>query len=49
MSDRKQAVIQTSMGEITFELYYDEAPKTCKNFETLCQRVRPWLRQRTEW
>lgn len=26
------------MGSITLELYYDHAPKTCKNFETLISR-----------
>ncbi len=26
------------MGEITFELYWNEAPKTCKNFAELSRR-----------
>ncbi|KAJ1967460.1 Peptidyl-prolyl cis-trans isomerase-like 1, partial [Dimargaris xerosporica] len=30
--------LQTSMGEIDVELYWDEAPKTCKNFYELAQR-----------
>ncbi|CAG8759799.1 16884_t:CDS:2, partial [Acaulospora morrowiae] len=28
----------TSMGKITFELYWDHAPKTCKNFHELAKR-----------
>lgn len=31
-------VLETSMGNITVELYADHAPRTCKNFETLVQR-----------
>lgn len=30
--------IDTSMGPISFELYANEAPRTCKNFEELCGR-----------
>ncbi|BGP38109.1 Peptidyl-prolyl cis-trans isomerase-like 1 [Rhodotorula kratochvilovae] len=31
-------IIQTSMGEIVFELYDQHAPKTCQNFRELCKR-----------
>ncbi|BGP46200.1 Peptidyl-prolyl cis-trans isomerase-like 1 [Rhodotorula kratochvilovae] len=31
-------IIQTSMGEIAFELYDQHAPKTCQNFRELCKR-----------
>ncbi|KAI9506610.1 Peptidyl-prolyl cis-trans isomerase-like 1 [Coemansia spiralis] len=31
-------VLQTSMGLITIELYWNETPKTCKNFYTLAER-----------
>ncbi|TNY18110.1 cyclophilin-like domain-containing protein [Rhodotorula diobovata] len=31
-------VLQTSMGEIVFELYDQHAPKTCRNFRELCSR-----------
>ncbi|KAK9768884.1 Peptidyl-prolyl cis-trans isomerase-like 1 [Basidiobolus ranarum] len=31
-------IFETSMGSITFELYWDEAPKTCKNFYELAKR-----------
>ncbi|KAF2809994.1 putative peptidyl prolyl cis-trans isomerase [Mytilinidion resinicola] len=30
--------LETSMGVITFELYNNHAPKTCKNFATLAHR-----------
>jgi len=30
--------MQTSTGTIVFELYWDEAPKTCKNFVELSRR-----------
>ncbi|KAG4301712.1 hypothetical protein PCANB_001806 [Pneumocystis canis] len=31
-------ILETSMGSITIELYYDHAPKTCKNFYELSKR-----------
>ncbi|KAJ1959245.1 Peptidyl-prolyl cis-trans isomerase-like 1 [Dipsacomyces acuminosporus] len=31
-------VLETSMGAITLELYWNEAPKTCKNFFELARR-----------
>ncbi|ORY05244.1 cyclophilin-like protein [Basidiobolus meristosporus CBS 931.73] len=34
----RSVVFETSMGNITFELYWDEAPKTCKNFYELAKR-----------
>eukprot|EP00126_Sphaerothecum_destruens_P013151 Sdes_comp22499_c0_seq1m20948 len=38
-SDRPEAVsLNTSMGEIVLELYWNEAPKTCHNFAELCAR-----------
>lgn len=30
--------LQTSQGNITFELYWKHAPKTCKNFSQLAER-----------
>jgi len=38
MSETRDAVIETSMGTIVIELYWDHAPKTCKNFYELCSR-----------
>jgi len=31
-------IIDTSMGKITVELYWDHAPKTCQNFASLAAR-----------
>ncbi|GAA5929415.1 hypothetical protein JCM3775_002335 [Rhodotorula graminis] len=31
-------VLQTSMGDVAFELYDEHAPKTCRNFRELCKR-----------
>ncbi|KAK0463599.1 cyclophilin-like domain-containing protein [Desarmillaria tabescens] len=36
MSDT--VVFETSLGDIQFELYFDHAPKTCKNFAELTRR-----------
>jgi len=30
--------LQTTMGEITIELYWDHAPRTCRNFAELARR-----------
>ncbi|KAG0244125.1 heme binding [Mortierella sp. GBA43] len=31
-------VLETSMGDVTIELYTEHAPKTCKNFSELAKR-----------
>ena len=31
-------LLETSLGNITVELYNNEAPKTCRNFATLASR-----------
>jgi len=31
-------ILQTSMGDVAFELYDEHAPKTCRNFRELCKR-----------
>lgn len=31
-------VLETSMGELTLELYWDHAPRTCNNFFELAKR-----------
>eukprot|EP01027_Heterolobosea_sp_BB2_P000055 GEZU01000077.1.p1 GENE.GEZU01000077.1~~GEZU01000077.1.p1 ORF type:complete len:163 (-),score=8.99 GEZU01000077.1:158-646(-) len=36
--DWRTVTMDTSMGTIEFELYYKEAPLTCKNFAELAQR-----------
>lgn len=38
MSSPPEVTLHTSMGEITFELYASEAPKTCKNFIELAAK-----------
>jgi cyclophilin family peptidyl-prolyl cis-trans isomerase len=37
MGDRN-VVLETSMGNIVVELYWDHAPKTCANFAGLAER-----------
>ncbi|KAJ7143075.1 cyclophilin-like domain-containing protein [Mycena crocata] len=31
-------VLETSLGDVQFELYWDHAPRTCKNFADLAKR-----------
>jgi len=38
MSNPRHVVLDTSMGSLTVELYWDQTPKTCKNFWELSQR-----------
>ncbi|CAA3001003.1 Peptidyl-prolyl cis-trans isomerase CYP18-2, partial [Olea europaea subsp. europaea] len=33
-----EVTLQTSMGSFTVEMYYDHAPKTCRNFIELACR-----------
>ena len=36
-SDMEDVSLETSMGTIVCEMYYDHAPRTCKNFvELVC-------------
>jgi len=37
-SDFENVVLDTSMGTLAVELYWDEAPRTCKNFAELAKR-----------
>jgi peptidyl-prolyl cis-trans isomerase A (cyclophilin A) len=41
------AVIQTTMGEITVELYAKDAPKTVANFVGLASGEKPWTEARS--
>jgi peptidyl-prolyl cis-trans isomerase-like 1 len=36
--NRSNVVLNTSMGDITLELYWDHAPKTCTNFKELVKK-----------
>ncbi|CAO3621443.1 unnamed protein product [Cunninghamella blakesleeana] len=38
MSDKKSVLLETSMGPVEIELYWNHAPKTCKNFYELAKR-----------
>ena len=38
MADRPNVILKTSMGEITLELYWDHAPRTCNNFKELAKK-----------
>jgi len=37
-ASRDNVVLQTSMGDIHLELYWNECPKTCMNFAELARR-----------
>eukprot|EP01098_Paradermamoeba_levis_P007693 TRINITY_DN3206_c0_g1_i1.p1 TRINITY_DN3206_c0_g1~~TRINITY_DN3206_c0_g1_i1.p1 ORF type:complete len:160 (+),score=31.13 TRINITY_DN3206_c0_g1_i1:155-634(+) len=37
-SNKGSVLIETSIGQITFELYWDHAPKTCENFYELSKK-----------
>ena len=41
------ATLQTTMGEVCFELYYTNAPRTVANFVSLAEGSRPWIDPRT--
>lgn len=37
--EKKMSVtLNTTMGPVTFELYWDHAPRTCKNFQALAEK-----------
>jgi hypothetical protein len=37
-NERGNILLNTSMGDITVELYWDHAPRTCKNFYELAKK-----------
>jgi len=43
-----EAVIKTSLGDISVELYADKAPKTVANFVGLSEGTQPWLDPRND-
>ena len=47
MPDKLYAVLETSKGNITVELYPKQAPKTVRNFMELAQGKREWTDPRT--
>ncbi|KAF9792809.1 cyclophilin-like domain-containing protein [Thelephora terrestris] len=38
MMESQSVVLETNMGEIKLELYWNHAPKTCRNFAELARR-----------
>jgi cyclophilin family peptidyl-prolyl cis-trans isomerase len=46
-ADGLYATLQTTMGDICFELYYTNAPQTVANFVSLAEGSRPWIDPRT--
>jgi len=42
-SDGMYATLQTTMGDVCFELYYTNVPRTVANFVSLAEGTRPWL------
>ena len=36
--ERGNVLLETSMGDIVIELYWDHAPRTCANFYTLAKQ-----------
>ena len=41
--DGMYATVQTTMGDVCFELYYTNVPRTVANFVSLAEGTRPWL------
>ena len=41
------ATLQTTMGDVCFELYYTNVPHTVANFVSLAEGTRPWIDPRT--
>lgn len=47
VSDGLYATLQTTMGNVCFELYYTNAPRTVANFVSLAEGSRPWIDPRS--
>jgi cyclophilin family peptidyl-prolyl cis-trans isomerase len=43
------ATIQTTMGNVCFELYYTNVPRTVANFVSLAEGSRPWIDPRSSF
>ena len=41
------ATLQTTMGDVCFELYYTNTPRTVANFVSLAEGTRPWIDPRS--
>lgn len=44
----KRAILKTSLGDITVELYVDKAPQTVANFAALSEGTQEWLDPETK-
>jgi len=47
VDDGMYATLQTTMGDVCFELYYTNVPQTVANFVSLAEGTRPWIDPRT--
>jgi peptidyl-prolyl cis-trans isomerase A (cyclophilin A) len=47
VDDGLYATIQTTMGDVCFELYYTNVPRTVANFVGLAEGTRPWIDPRS--
>jgi cyclophilin family peptidyl-prolyl cis-trans isomerase len=46
-NDGMYATLQTTMGNVCFELFYTNVPRTVANFVGLAEGTRPWIDPRT--
>lgn len=46
-NDGMYATMQTTMGDVCFQLYYTNTPRTVANFVGLAEGTRPWIDPRT--
>ena len=47
VDDGMYATLQTTMGDVCFELYYTNTPRTVANFVSLAEGSRPWIDPRS--
>jgi cyclophilin family peptidyl-prolyl cis-trans isomerase len=48
-NDGMYATLQTTMGDVCFELHYTNVPRTVANFVGLTEGTRPWVDPRTSF
>ena len=48
-ADGLYATLQTTMGNVCFELYYTNVPRTVANFVSLVEGSRPWIDPRSSF
>jgi peptidyl-prolyl cis-trans isomerase A (cyclophilin A) len=47
VDDGMYATLQTTLGDVCFELYYTNVPRIVANFVSLAEGTRPWIDPRT--